>query len=712
MIFMSFGMSAQEKIILKIIDAETKESLPATVVRENDKVLGISDSSGNFVFSSPKKSPNLSFDCLGYDKKTLQLSFTGKDTLKVELIPSINLLNEVSIVASTRSNQKIENSPLKVEILGKEEMDEENSIKPGNISSLLGDMSGVQLQQTSAVTGNTNVRIQGLDGRYTQILRDGMPLYEGFSGDFGILSIPPLDLKQIELIKGSASTLYGGGAIGGLVNIISKTPTTSQQGILTLNRTTIAETNLNTFLSKKYKSFGYTFYGGFTNQQAQDVNNDGLSDVAQLKNAVIHPRLFFYPTKNITITAGYTATFENRLGGDMQVIGNKADNIHIYFEENKTVRHTAELLFENKFKNNIKIEFKNSFSSFDRKLTNNSVYFRGRQNDYYSELSLLVPYNTNSLVAGINFTGNNFTKLPSTPVAIENFGDQIIGVFAQNTWNLKDNVLIEAGLRNDYNFKYGNFVLPRLAAFYRFDKHWASRAGVGMGYKVPNPFASQLVDYEIQQLQPLAKNIEAEKSIGYNIETNYKIIWGDGNSFFINQAFFLTQVSNPVIPTAQSNGDITFKNEVKPVISKGFDTYVRTTIDEWELYAGYTFTIAERKYLASNQFMPLTPQNRFAFTLARDFEKAKMRFGLEGSYTGSQYRLNGTKTPGFYFVAAMVEKKFGKHISLVLNGENLLNYRQSEVEDLFTGSISNPDFVPVWAPIDGRVINLSLKFSL
>ena len=341
MIFMSFGMSAQEKIILKIIDAETKESLPATVVRENDKVLGISDSSGNFVFSSPKKSPNLSFDCLGYDKKTLQLSFTGKDTLKVELIPSINLLNEVSIVASTRSNQKIENSPLKVEILGKEEMDEENSIKPGNISSLLGDMSGVQLQQTSAVTGNTNVRIQGLDGRYTQILRDGMPLYEGFSGDFGILSIPPLDLKQIELIKGSASTLYGGGAIGGLVNIISKTPTTSQQGILTLNRTTIAETNLNTFLSKKYKSFGYTFYGGFTNQQAQDVNNDGLSDVAQLKNAVIHPRLFFYPTKNITITAGYTATFENRLGGDMQVIGNKADNIHIYFEENKTDRKSV-----------------------------------------------------------------------------------------------------------------------------------------------------------------------------------------------------------------------------------------------------------------------------------------------------------------------------------------------------------------------------------
>src|SRR6202008_333350 len=102
---------------------------------------------------------------------------------------------------------------------------EENTIRPANIASILGDVSGGQIQQSSATSGNSNVRIQGLDGRYTQILRDGMPLYDGFSGGFGILTVPPLDLKQIELIKGSASTLYGGGAIGGLINLVSKRPT-------------------------------------------------------------------------------------------------------------------------------------------------------------------------------------------------------------------------------------------------------------------------------------------------------------------------------------------------------------------------------------------------------------------------------------------------------------------------------------------------------
>jgi iron complex outermembrane receptor protein/outer membrane receptor for ferrienterochelin and colicins len=92
-------------------------------------------------------------------------------------------------------------------VLGIEEMNDESTLKPGNIASIIGDMSGIQIQQSSAVSGNSNVRIQGLEGKYTQVLRDGMPLFEGYSGGFGILTIPPLDLRQVELIKGAASTL-------------------------------------------------------------------------------------------------------------------------------------------------------------------------------------------------------------------------------------------------------------------------------------------------------------------------------------------------------------------------------------------------------------------------------------------------------------------------------------------------------------------------
>jgi len=108
--------------------------------------------------------------------------------------------------------------------------------------------------------------------------------------------------------------------------------------------------------------------------------------------------------------------------------------------------------------------------------------------------------------------------------------------------------------------------------------------------------------------------------------------------------------------------------------------------------------------------MPLTPRNRFAFVVVYEIENA-WRFGLEGSYTGTQYRDGDTKTPGYMFMAFMLEKKFGKKVSLVANCENLPDYRQSRHEALYTGTITDPTFKPLWAPIDGRVINVSIRWN-
>ena len=101
-----------------------------------------------------------------------------------------------------------------------------------------------------------------------------------------------------------------------------------------------------------------------------------------------------------------------------------------------------------------------------------------------------------------------------------------------------------------------------------------------------------------------------------------------------------------------------------------------------------------------------------AFTLVRPFEEAGIKFGIEASLNGKQIRFNGTKTPGYLFAAAMIEKKINDKIKFVLNGENLFDYRQSRIEPLFTGSITNPQFHALWAPIDGRVINLAVFIKL
>ena len=619
-------------------------------------------------------------------------------------------IDEVIIVASSRTQQKIENSPQKIEILGKEEMQEESGIKPAGIASILGDISGVQIQQTSAISGNSNVRIQGLDGRYTQILKDGMPLFDGFSGGLGVLNIPPLDLQQVELIKGSASTLYGGGAIGGLVNIISRKPTTKQELTALANYSTLSEKNLNLYASKKYNFLGYTFFAGYTSQNAKDINKDGFSDVPEINSVVVHPKLFLYPSSNSTISLGWSGTFDKNLGGDMQVINGNSNVNHQYFEQNKTKRNSYELIFEQKFNDNSKLSLKNSISNFDRNFLSNNNLLKAKQTNYFSELSYIKNIQKSTLVIGTDVQGSKFSPKDYQFFQVPQFENNSFGIFIQNSIKF-NNTNIEAGIRQDFTNNYGNFFLPQIAVIHHFNERWAARAGIGLGYKVPNALSPSVYDYPIENILPIdIQNTIAEKSVGYNAEFNYKKKFGEDNEIFINQAFFLTQINHPITGNINSEGNIYFKNENKPVISKGFDTYIKATLDEWELYLGYTFTIAENKFLEKNQFIPLTPKHRFAMTALKEFNTWKA--GIEASYTGKQHRLDYTFTPSYLFMAAMISKDVGKHFTLVLNCENLLDYRQSKKESLYFGSISNPTFYPLWSPIDGRVINLSVKWKL
>lgn len=711
LLFSTIHATSQQIVQVHIADTITKKNIPFVTISAKGKVITVTDSSGLATIQLAVGKNLLQLSSAGYQTKNILVEAADSMIiLQLSLSPVEKILEDVTILSSTRNNQRIENSPLKVEVLGREEMEEENTIKPANIASILGDISGIQIQQSSAVSGNANVRIQGLEGRYTQILRDGMPLYDGFSGGFGVLSIPPLDLKQVELIKGSASTLYGGGAIGGLINIISRRPTTKQDATITLNHSTLNESNINMYLAKRNKQFGYNFFGGYTHQKEADVNKDGFSDVAKLDALVLHPRLFFYPDTKTTIITGYTATVEKRNGGDMLVLQHKADAQHLYFEKNSTLRHSGELIVERKLNNEQKLEIKAGLSSFNRSIHTATHYFKGNQLNYFTEVSMLIPYEKNNLVAGINLSGNRFKKLPSDKIDLQNFSNNIIGAFVQNTWQLKEDMLLEAGLRNDHN-NYGNFLLPRLSFFNRFNKHWASRWGIGLGYKTPNPLAVQIVDYAIENIQPIGATVKAEKSVGYNAEINYKKEWGEDNSVFINHAFFLTQINQPIIATEQVNNEISFLNAAKSIVSKGFDTYVQASLSGWELYAGYTYTIAKRNYLQQNQFIPLTPKNRMAFTVVKEWNE-DWRIGVEGSYTGYQYRLDASKTPAYFFMAGLIERKFGTRVSVILNGENLLDFRQSKKEKLYTGTIANPSFVALWGPIDGRVINLAIRIKI
>jgi iron complex outermembrane receptor protein len=232
---------------------------------------------------------------------TAQQKFTfplsDSDSMIIFLESAVSELGEV-VIASTRSNRSIANIPTRIEFVGLEEIEENGNMNPGDIRMLLNESTGIQMQQTSPTSANASIRIQGLDGRYTQILKDGFPLYSGAASGLGLLQTPPLDLKQVEIVKGSTSTLYGGGAIAGLINLISKIPTDKRELSFQLNGTTALGWDVIGFYSQKIKKVGWTLFASHNNSAPYDPAKIGLSAIPKVERYNLNPRLFIYFNKN------------------------------------------------------------------------------------------------------------------------------------------------------------------------------------------------------------------------------------------------------------------------------------------------------------------------------------------------------------------------------------------------------------------------------
>ncbi|SKA34160.1 outer membrane receptor for ferrienterochelin and colicins [Chitinophaga eiseniae] len=630
-----------------------------------------------------------------------------RDTTHEPAVSKIADLNEV-VISSTRNNSRIADLPMKVEILGREEMTEESGIKPGNVASILGDLSVIHIQNTSAVNGNNAIRMQGLDGKYTQLLRDGVPVYEGLSGSFGVLAIPPLDLKQVEVIKGSVSTLYGGGAIAGMINFVSKTPGQKPELTILANRSTLKETNGNLWYAQRYGKTGLTLFAGVTTQNPVDVNDDGFSDVPRVRQYLLHPRFFWYPNANTTLVAGYTGTIEKREGGDMQAFDGRPANSHPYTESNNSGRHSADLQLTLKNTGGGTITVKGVASFFHLENIAGGFPLNGRQTNTYLEAAYNKKKGRHDWVIGLNNTGEIYRRANGDSTLLGNYTYNTMGAFAQDGYHFSDKVMAEAGVRADYHSVFGWYVLPRLAFVYKPIESLSLRLSGGTGYKSPAIFSAQTQTIGYRNLLPLAASLRSEKSEGINFDGNYQTTFGQVD-VTLNQALYYTHITNPILPVTSAD-KVMLVNQPYAVNSLGTDTYVRLELDHIELYLGYNHTVSEYTDDASTR-MAFAPQDKFAATLAYAIEE-KWRFGIENSWIGNQYLENNQKAPNYWFWAAMISRKLGEHVTLVLNGENIFDARQGKHAPLFTGSISTPRFAPLWGPIDGRTINLSVKFDL
>ncbi len=704
-----YSSFAQNSLTILLKDASSDEALPGATASIPDLNLGeATNQEGLLTFNNvPDGQYAIIFSYVGYESRTdtLTFPFEGDQPFLVLLNPGEEL--EAIHISATRSSRTIEDIPTRMEAITSEELVEKSVMNSGNISMILRESTGIMVQQTSANSGNQSLRIQGLDGRYTQLLKDGFPLFSGFSSGLSIMQIPPLDLKQVEVIKGSASTLYGGGAIAGLINLVSKEPEAGKPDrLLMLNQTTAKGSNINAFFSQKTGKTGYTVYASGTRQETYDPNKDHFSDIPKVRSMSINPKFYWYPNEKTKMWLGINSSIENRVGGDLFAIRGQIDSIHSFSEENNSKRASSQLHIQHNPAKDRQITFRNSISYFNRSIRVPDYLFRGHQISTYSELNWASSYKDSDWIAGLNLVTEDFYEdSVQSSIQARDYHYLTWGSFVQNNYDFSKKLILESGFRLDYNRSFGFFPLPRLSLLFKPDKKITSRIGGGMGYKLPSIFTEDSEVMAFKDIHPLTPSaMKAEKSIGANFDINYKRFLGRKMTISFNQLFFITRLNNSLVLEPEVNGNgFSFNNADGPVESKGFESNLKITRGPFKLFLQYAFTDVKLKYNNINKQKPLTPKHTAGAVFMYE-EEDKWRIGYELYYTGPQFRSDYSKTTDYWIMGFMILRKFEK-ISLFLNFENFTDTRQSRYQSMITPPHTNPGFTEIWAPTDGFVAN-------
>ncbi|HEY6082124.1 MAG TPA: TonB-dependent receptor plug domain-containing protein [Chitinophagaceae bacterium] len=713
LLFISRLCTAQNILTAVIKDADSNEPLPgATALLAGSDKGTRADGNGLIVLSGiPEGRRVFSFRFLGYKEHKDTLQFPRRNDTVVVFLEHKGEEMEQVLISSTRSTRSIQDIPTRVEFIGGEELEEKGNMKPGDIRMMLNESTGIQTQQISATSANSGIRIQGLDGRYTQILKDGFPLYAGFSGGLGLLQTPPLDLRQVEIIKGASSTLYGGGAIAGLVNLISKLPTDKRELNFLVNGTSAGGLDLSGFYGKKFRKIGITIYAARNTNKPYDPSTTGFTAIPKTERYTVHPKLFLYFNPKTTLSLGVNAVFENRTGGDIRYIEGKGDSTHSYFEKNKSSRFSTQLLLEHLFNANSRLTIKNSVNNFNRTITIPGYIFDGKQWSAYSEISYNREGKKMDWVAGMNLYSDNFREIPSDTFPKRNYDQQTAGGFIQNTWKAAHWLELETGLRGDYVIDYGFILLPRISALLKISPRLTSRLGGGLGYKTPTIFTEDAERVQFRSLLPVSPGInKLEKSYGANFDINYRVFFSSQVSISVNQLFFYTRINGPLKLENTTSGLYQPVNVNGFLATRGWETNVKLGYSDFKLFLGYTFTDAELNENSEKSENPLTAKHRLNNILMYESEN-KWKIGLEAYYYSKQLLNDGTTGKPYWLFGFMAEKTW-KQFSLFVNFENLTDTRQTRFDSIYTGTVTHPVFRDIYAPLDGFVMNGGLKLRL
>jgi iron complex outermembrane receptor protein len=618
--------------------------------------------------------------------------------IELERLPSFQ---ETVTVSATRTGRGLEDQPLRVEVLDAEEIEERLMMTPGDIVMMLNEMGGMRVQATSPSLGAASVRIQGMRGRYTRFLSDGLPLF-GEQVSLGLMQIPPLDLGRVEVIKGVASSLYGAGAMSGVVNLVSRRPGKAPERQLLLNRASRGATDAGLWLSTPLtERWGVTLLASANGQARSDVDDDGWADLPRYQRIVVRPRLFWDNHAGRTFFATVGTTWEDRIGGSMPGTALAASG-GPYVEALDTRRSDAGTAFQTLAANGVMWSVRASWTSQRQEHRYGEIIERDDHDTGFAELTVRRGAGRHTLVGGLAIERDRFQPVDLPRYA---YTFTVPGVFVQDELDVARWLAVSASARLDRHSRFGTFVSPRLSGLVRHGS-WSSRLSFGTGFSAPTPVTEETEATGLSRLTVIGPlKPERGRSASFDLTRAH-------GPLSATVTLFHSTVVDPV--EVERTERFVLTNVPAPATNRGVEALAIWKAEDFSLIANYAYVRSQETTDEGRVDVPLTPRHSVGLDAAWEWEGAG-RVGVEWFYTGTQ-RLDANPYRAVsrpYSVFGVLATRRMRRALLFINGENLTDVRQSRWEPLVRPArgVDGRWTVDAWAPLEGRTINGGVRLT-
>ncbi len=710
-----------------------KEPLDAAIVKWINTTKGtITDEKGNF---------ELTLNSI-VDKR-LVVTYTGfkKDTIEVgdkdyvEIVMESDLTTSTIEVEDQKKSTYFGNLNAKSEVISSGELVKEACC---DLAGCFGRNSSVEVEVTDIITDAKELKILGLEGVYTQLLVDNLPLLTGLNVKYGISSIPGTSIDKIIVFKGSNTVLQGYESISGIMNVMIKDYSNSDRLLVNgfVNQMLEKQFNLNfsNSLSKKWNNI--LSFHSVQKSNVMDDNGDGFMDNPLITRYVLYNKWNFNDKKGKTefnIAGRYWN--EKRIGGQSTSGSHGQNFTHQPYEQS------------------VKINSFEGYSRFSRQFTetsgtkgylNSSYYEQGsnygltRYDAKQTNFSAMGFYEFEVLKNSSLKTGVSYKYLKIDEVININARDtatkkyagtyikkeSIPGVFAENSLSFFDNeATIMTGIRLDYHNEHKLIVTPRALLRYQPSKVIVFRASVGTGFRTMNLFSEYSNILSSSRNIVIEGTLEPEKTINYGVDILY---YFGGNNFSgsFNMDFYRTDFSNKIIPDYDSNpSEVIFANLDGKAFSNVFQAELNLTLlRNVDVKLAYKFIDIKYDKNGIRYEQPLNAKHRILTTLSYAPESKSWSMSAGLNWFGKQrlpstasnpvqYQLPNESKP-YTLINAQVNKNF-KYFEIYAGVENLLDFKQANpiisADDPYSPYF---DTSFIWGPTKGREIYAGFRFML